>query len=98
MKYVLQMISRGFLVFNAKRSEGSYGSDKANSPMYMENISKQHEPFTGQEKASIAEYGNVLRSIHNRLVSEGYFLPCGKIWNIFKCASYIVEVEIEVEN
>lgn len=57
----------------------------------MENNSKQNGILTEEEVANIVEYGNVLRSIHDRLVSDGYFLPCGKIWNIFKCAKPVGE-------
>lgn len=50
----------------------------------MENT-KQHEPFTEEERRNIIEYGRVIRKIHDRLVLEGYFMPSGKVWNIFKC-------------
>lgn len=65
----------------------------------MGNDSKQHVPsFTEEERASIIEYANVLRSIHNQLAGEGYLLPGGRVWNVFKCASPIVEIEMEADN
>jgi hypothetical protein len=50
----------------------------------MEN-KKLDEPFTEEERRNIIELGESLRSIHDRLVREGYFMPSGKVWNIFKC-------------
>lgn len=50
--------------------------------------------FTEETVTSIAEYGHVLRSVHARLRSEGYFLEDGRTWNIFKCATPF-EVEWE---
>ena len=50
----------------------------------MEN-KKLDEPFTEEERRNIIELGEGLRSIHDRLVREGYFMPGGKVWNIFKC-------------
>jgi len=51
--------------------------------------------LTPEQIASIAEYGNVLRDIHARLVREGYFVDGRKVWNIFKCATPICEVAVE---
>ena len=65
---------------------------------HMENDSTNHDPFSEDERASIIALGNVLRSIHARLVSEGYFLPSGKRWNIFRCASPVFEIVIEPES
>jgi hypothetical protein len=57
----------------------------------MEN-KKTDKPFTKEERHNIIELGEVLRNIHDRLVREGYFMPNGKVWNIFKCT------EVKEEN
>lgn len=57
----------------------------------MEKDLKQHELFTEEERRNIIEYGNALRLIHEELVREGYFMPRGKVWNIFKCTEPKVE-------
>ena len=62
----------------------------------MENNSQRDKPFTEEERRNILEYGNALRKIHDRLVSEGYFLPNGKTWNLFKCIIPTDEMEIEI--
>ena len=61
----------------------------------MRSDSAKHWSFSEEEVANIVEYGNALRSIRARLLAEGYFLPCGKVWNIFKCVTPIGELELE---
>ena len=52
--------------------------------------------FDEENIKGISLLGDVLQHIHNRLVAEGYFLPGGKIWNIFKCVpNPICEFELE---
>jgi hypothetical protein len=48
--------------------------------------------FTEQEQASVGKYSAFLSNIHQRLAIEGYFLPGGKIWNIFKAGTIVGEV------
>lgn len=50
----------------------------------MENNSKKEEAFTEQGKTGVVRYGTILQGIHARLVIEGYFLPDGKTWDIYK--------------
>ena len=57
----------------------------------MEKDLKQYEPFTEEERHNLIEFGNALRLIHEELVREGYFMPRGKVWNIFKCTEPKVE-------
>ena len=40
--------------------------------------------------------GELLKRIHNRLDTEGYFLKGGKIWNIFKCVPKESTFEVEI--
>ena len=51
--------------------------------------------FDDEAIKNITSLGEVLRNIRKRLNAEGYLLPGGKVWNIFKCAPKpICEVEI----
>ncbi|MFZ3011859.1 MAG: hypothetical protein WA060_02600 [Minisyncoccia bacterium] len=42
-------------------------------------------PFTEEERRNLIEFGNALRLIHEEMVREGYFMPRGRLWDIFKC-------------
>ena len=66
--------------------------------MIHEKHNKKSLNGVDQKRISIREYADVLRDIHNRLVREGYFLDGIRIWNIFKCTSPMVEVEVIEEN
>lgn len=44
----------------------------------------------------IVRYYDILRQIHTRLAIEGYFLPGGRIWNVFKFRP-LDSVEIDYE-
>ena len=37
-------------------------------------------PFTTEAISSLGEYGEVLRKIHRRLISEGYIVDKGRIY------------------
>ena len=50
-----------------------------------DNQKEEHVPFTEEERRNLIEFGNALRLIHEELVREGYFMPRGKVWSIFKC-------------
>jgi hypothetical protein len=58
----------------------------------MENNPNQQKIFSEDDMADIVEYGSILQEVHNRLVIEGYFLPDGKTWNIFKRGKIVCEL------
>ena len=49
-----------------------------------------------QNTDRIVSYYDILRKIHARLAIEGYFLPGGRIWNIFKLPP-LDSIEIDYE-
>jgi hypothetical protein len=64
----------------------------------MKNTLKQPLTPREQKRASILEFADVLRDIHNRLAREGYFLDGIRVWDIFKCVPPIFEIEDEEIN
>ena len=58
---------------------------------YMDNIKNNttgiKNKFDDDAMKNINALGDVLRRIHNRLVTEGYLDSRGKIWNIFSVVS-----------
>ncbi len=54
-------------------------------------------PFTEAQMKNMVGYYGILRRIHARLATEGYFLSDGRTWNIFKVARPQYQDELEAD-
>ena len=64
--------------------------------MYHSKGQKKERIFSDAHRENFANYADILRRIHARLVREGYFLDDGKTWDIFKVAKPVCTFEEEI--
>ena len=56
-------------------------STQAGNTVVNEDSTRTENTFNEETVESLREYGEVLRSIHNRLLSEGYIFKDGRFYN-----------------
>jgi len=51
--------------------------------------------FTEEEITKLADDTYLDKNVRMKLLADGFFLSCGKIWNVFKCCLPIGWFELE---